>query len=907
MASDSDSPSVTDDAKVVITLASSNSGPHSVIPTRRITLRNNIPERVGRASKVATKGFLATPDNAWFDSPVMSRTHAELVANMEKKTVSIKDIGSLHGTFIIKKDIPNSETRVAEDTPTELISGDNIRFGVEILRGRDRFPPCEVDFTVDWPNADTSLPDRSASTNRFTVPDAEDEDEDMISDGESVMNTEDLTLPATFQDDQPVIDLTQEANVSHDSGNNRRKTKFVNGILLTTDYSSDVIDLTSEIDEDDQPPVCGYFGHESDMTKWYNKTVEDGDQNKSDAGPTQDSNVSGTASLNQASKESGDSIELRHAPEVISDLVAQQSGNLDNFGSVPNYLDSEDDYGDDDSIMSGERLPTDEDLRRGMRCCDDDTSESESGSEEEDDSESILSSDDDDVLLEEFTNSDDSDGEGTSDVDEPSYGPCFDADMVSSSDSESDDVENSIFDKTSTSTRSPKSSPVAIISKPALKLEPVYPASLPSANTIFGANSESESLQTTLPPNVVNSLSAIARQPSPSDAAMVKTSVPGPVLDGLSTAQVLGKKTGKYEYFAARDQNKETVQTAPALPAAPSKYPTDQAWDSCHQKENTLPSPFKVNHGAPNTVLPTPPSFPPQANNTQDMCHPEFNAASKAPWRTPSLESHTREPPVSGSPPPDCRTVQKSQSCLRQDADSDYAPPMWASSSFLDSSRGHVSPDPQKRTRFDSPEHDMTSAFTFERSKLAAAKSGEIKVLRNSRHMAIPALLSEDLQNTSSPAAPLFSPPSPSAADSLLKPTTIVAPRSSRCTKRNFDDFLEDDDLDSEYSEDDIDESSSMVSESSEIELGPAVNTPSPVRHCSPRDRVTTVSTLKPSITRHEAVAVQGQPSTRASAPAPPAKRRRLADFAACALGGAIGGAAVLVGLITSAPSISQM
>lgn len=38
---------------------------------------------VGRASKTVSKGLQGTQDNAWFDSPVMSRDHAELMLDVE--------------------------------------------------------------------------------------------------------------------------------------------------------------------------------------------------------------------------------------------------------------------------------------------------------------------------------------------------------------------------------------------------------------------------------------------------------------------------------------------------------------------------------------------------------------------------------------------------------------------------------------------------------------------------------------------------------------------------------------------------------------------------------------------------------------------------------------------------------
>lgn len=64
---------------VVAVLAARTPGPHFVEPERRLTFTTRHPViPIGRASKVPTKGFVAASDNAWFDSPVMSRGHAEL-------------------------------------------------------------------------------------------------------------------------------------------------------------------------------------------------------------------------------------------------------------------------------------------------------------------------------------------------------------------------------------------------------------------------------------------------------------------------------------------------------------------------------------------------------------------------------------------------------------------------------------------------------------------------------------------------------------------------------------------------------------------------------------------------------------------------------------------------------------
>lgn len=253
----------------------------------------------------------------------------------------------------------------------------------------------------------TSLPERSTSTNRFTVPDAEDDDElSEMSEEESVVAMEDYTMPRVSHADHAVVDLTQEGTAPR--GTRRMRTRITCDGMLVTDYNSDVIDLTSEIDETDRPPIAGY---DSEPVNWPDSPsnpahgFEDHQQDTLDHGSSQDSNVSVTASVKPSSDTSGQSVELHHPPEAISDLVAQQSDNMDTFGSVPTHFYSEDDEQDDDSMMFDEHRD---------HCID--TSEDESDIDEDGDLESHWSSDDDDELLDELTNSDDSDDEGASEL-----------------------------------------------------------------------------------------------------------------------------------------------------------------------------------------------------------------------------------------------------------------------------------------------------------------------------------------------------------------------------------------------------------------------------------------------------------------------------------------------------------
>ncbi|CAG8953134.1 hypothetical protein HYFRA_00003332 [Hymenoscyphus fraxineus] len=135
---------------------------------------------IGRASKSVAKGILGAEDNAWFDSPVMSRDHAELRLNSSTsvskthncddhansvKTVTIHDRGSMHGTFL-------NDNKLEEMEDAALNKGDILVFGAEVKRGPEVFPACS--FKVDLAFAPYN------SGNTFSAPDSDlDEDEEM--------------------------------------------------------------------------------------------------------------------------------------------------------------------------------------------------------------------------------------------------------------------------------------------------------------------------------------------------------------------------------------------------------------------------------------------------------------------------------------------------------------------------------------------------------------------------------------------------------------------------------------------------------------------------------------------------------------------------------------------------------
>ncbi|KNE59842.1 hypothetical protein AMAG_05295 [Allomyces macrogynus ATCC 38327] len=81
--------------------------------------------KIGRITSSKTP---AAPNNGFFDSKVLSRTHAEVWA--ENGAVYLRDLGSSNGTFVNGKRL--SEENQASP-PTLIRTGDVIEFGVDIL------------------------------------------------------------------------------------------------------------------------------------------------------------------------------------------------------------------------------------------------------------------------------------------------------------------------------------------------------------------------------------------------------------------------------------------------------------------------------------------------------------------------------------------------------------------------------------------------------------------------------------------------------------------------------------------------------------------------------------------------------------------------------------------------------
>ncbi|KAL8994064.1 MAG: hypothetical protein Q9169_005872 [Polycauliona sp. 2 TL-2023] len=147
---------------------------HSTDVTRVLDLSSSAePIFIGRASKTASKGLLAAPENAWFDSPIMSRQHGKIFMS-SSGAVHIQDLASTHGTWIRNKRLAANETCVVHDQ-------DLITFGSTVTSG---------------PASPTSSSYKGSDQSGFRVPDGQYES---LSDDSDVNDCKILSShPRTF-------------------------------------------------------------------------------------------------------------------------------------------------------------------------------------------------------------------------------------------------------------------------------------------------------------------------------------------------------------------------------------------------------------------------------------------------------------------------------------------------------------------------------------------------------------------------------------------------------------------------------------------------------------------------------------------------------------------------------------
>ncbi|SLM41238.1 SMAD/FHA domain [Lasallia pustulata] len=143
---------------------------------RVLTLHADRPLlHVGRSSRNASKGLTAAQNNAWFDSPTMSRQHASFHMTSESpRTILLEDLRSTHGTYVWGR-------RLDADEAYTCTSGLSITFGQKVTSGTMTFPAREFVLGIEWQTPSPPTPSSSPAAQQkttsigFCVPDDDDE------------------------------------------------------------------------------------------------------------------------------------------------------------------------------------------------------------------------------------------------------------------------------------------------------------------------------------------------------------------------------------------------------------------------------------------------------------------------------------------------------------------------------------------------------------------------------------------------------------------------------------------------------------------------------------------------------------------------------------------------------------
>ncbi|CAH0059164.1 unnamed protein product [Clonostachys solani] len=220
-------PKFRDQALVMLTVTNDTHDPR--FPYRSLTLsKGKATTPIGRQSS-RRRGMEAASNNFLFDCPVMSRDHATIKLDNDKQEVSIKDAGSLHGTFV-------NSLRLQDQESKRLLTGDVITFGVNIDRGAEKFHPFEVEATIAF-----GTDERDDLPTVFRVPDDTDVEEISGSEGEigtgyaQKVLRENQIRPAPHLPPLSTLDLTPVVDVEH----------YKNGgsVLLPIDLTSNASEI----------------------------------------------------------------------------------------------------------------------------------------------------------------------------------------------------------------------------------------------------------------------------------------------------------------------------------------------------------------------------------------------------------------------------------------------------------------------------------------------------------------------------------------------------------------------------------------------------------------------------------------------------------------------------------------
>ncbi|KUJ12059.1 uncharacterized protein LY89DRAFT_688532 [Mollisia scopiformis] len=533
-------------AKITLTCQNGNVTPAE----RTLILESGSPiAPIGRASKSISKGLFSSYDNAWFDSPVMSRDHAQLTMNSEDKTINIRDIGSMHGTYV-------NGVELARHVPLTLNNGDIVVFGAEVRRGPETFPACSFRIAIEFSDRMT--------TNTFSVPESSDiEDADDDAEDDEVSEDDHARRQQQSSSDGCSIEPASP-----------QAQKINNAIDLTRDSpepTSNRIDLTGETpsekntvaqsaaratDTNGRVNLVGigmYTGfapilvesEDEQFETGFTESAEHSEDGSSDSDGSEDSNI---CIDEEVYNSSGDS-------EAESEDIVMDGQN--DMESVHGFSDMD----EDEDISIGNFA------RRHTRPAHDNPTILLSDIRTRTQFPESVADDEDEDNESEF---------GLSEAGEAGLRALIDGGLlnaptnaVSEHDHESESEKESENESEDEEEPAPQPEPetrAEVVVIPSVKESvrvhaPIStPESLPPLQ--FAREHRYRTLQNFTGDKLGISYPSI-RQPSPSDAAMVKSAAPPQQSKPLSGvceigtfAQMLGDKTGKVAFFEAREINK---------------------------------------------------------------------------------------------------------------------------------------------------------------------------------------------------------------------------------------------------------------------------------------------------------------------------------------------------------------
>ncbi|EKD13795.1 uncharacterized protein L3040_005587 [Drepanopeziza brunnea f. sp. 'multigermtubi'] len=517
------------ETQVIVSLVDLN-GDRS-IPNRTITLNhknNSVP--IGRASKTVNKGILAAADNAWFDSPVVSRNHAKLKLDFDSKKLTIEDIGSMHGTFLNHK-------QLLSDDPTVINNGDDLVFGTEVKRGPETFSACS--FRVYYITAPYKAP------NTFTFPDSSDLEDEV----EEVEGSRDQS-----KEEDTEMQARERQYSSEDGVSIKTPPPTCSQLSATIDLTSDdhpqcglsnSIDLTGEMEPVKNMPFStlarSTAARSTDINENANEIRMYAGSPSIKCGSSDES--AGSSSDYQFEENKSRASDLETGMQAVFKDDTDDVDDSENGASIDGS-DVESETGSIEESMPGIASPAPTSINNLVRyvvATDNDAITHLSDVRTRVDELPVHDDDDEDEDASEFGLSETSG--------EIMRALCDENPPSASQDSPGREVEDDGDDESEFDPPSPR------------KVFPttfaIEPAEIPLPSTIQPSKIETK--------NLLGQPGLAARQPSPSDAAMVKSAAPLPssrvsVCDlsdeSEQNSRFLGEKSGKPAFFAAREVNK---------------------------------------------------------------------------------------------------------------------------------------------------------------------------------------------------------------------------------------------------------------------------------------------------------------------------------------------------------------